>query len=493
MKKYKLELIVFISGSVVMMLELTGSRVLAPFLGTSIFVWTSLIGIILGSLSLGYYLGGKSADKKPSFEKFSLILLIAGLLIAITTVSKNITLNFVEQNITNLRLGAILATTILFAPASIFLGMVSPYAVKLKVKSIDKAGSTVGNLYALSTMGSIAGTFLSGFYLISYIGHTKLLMLLAILMVTTSMLANLKKTLFLKIIIGLTLITYLISVNTADASMENGKIIEIDTLYNNVKIYKDSDYQTLKPIIRMSLNKNSSSAMFEESDELVFTYTKFYDLAKHFNPDFEKSLMIGGAAYSYPKHYLEKFPQATIDVVEIDPALTELAKKYFRLEESPRLRVFHEDGRTFINTTKEKYDVIFGDAFKAYYSIPHQLTTIESVQKMYDALSENGIVLVNVISALEGEKSEFFRAEYHTFSAVFPQVLVFAVYYPDDGTLNQNLILAALKSEKTPSLESPDIELNQYLKQLWKKEIPLDMPILTDDFAPIDKYIMKLL
>ncbi len=493
MKKYKLELIVFISGAVIMMLELTGSRVLAPFLGTSIFIWTSLIGVILASLSLGYFLGGKSADKKPSLEKFSLILLIAGLLIAITTVSKNITLDFVEQNIKNVRTGAVIATLILFAPASIFLGMVSPYAVKLKVKSIDKAGRTVGNLYALSTIGSIVGTFLSGFYLISYIGHTKLLMILAILMVITSMLANLKKTLLLKIVIALTLITYIASANIAQANLEEDGVIEIDTLYNHVKIHKDLDYNSLKPIIRMSLNKNSSSAMFEESDELVFVYTKFYDLAKHFNPDFKKSLMIGGAAYSYPKHYLEKYPEASIDVVEIDPALTDIAKEHFHLKDNPRLRVFHEDGRTFLNTTTEKYDVIFGDAFKAYFSIPYQLTTFESVQKMYNALNKDGIVLINIISALEGEKSEFLRAEYHTFKKVFPQVLVFAVYYPENGLTNQNIMLVALKSENKPGFANEDPELNQYLKHLWKKDIPLDMPVLTDDFAPVDKYIMKLL
>ncbi len=140
MTKYKLEFIVFISGAVVMILEITGSRVLAPYLGTSLFVWTSIIGIILGSLSLGYYLGGKLADKEANYNIFSLIIFIAALLIGSTTVLKEALLQILQVNVSSIKLGAVLAATALFAPASIFLGMVSPYAVKLKMKDLKTSG-----------------------------------------------------------------------------------------------------------------------------------------------------------------------------------------------------------------------------------------------------------------------------------------------------------------------------------------------------------------
>src|SRR3989338_163916 len=172
MKQYKLELIVFLSGAVIMILELTGSRVLAPYLGNSTFVWTSLIGVILGRLSIGYWLGGKVADQKASYENFSLILMIAGVLIGLTTIGKEIILQFIQNSTQSIRIGSLIASIIIFAPASIFLGMVSPYAIRLKIKSIEKSGRTVGNLYALSTIGSIVGTFLAGFWLIAYFGHT---------------------------------------------------------------------------------------------------------------------------------------------------------------------------------------------------------------------------------------------------------------------------------------------------------------------------------
>lgn len=492
MKKYKLELIVFISGAVVMILELTGSRVLAPYLGTSTFVWTSLIGIILGSLSLGYWLGGKVADEKASYENFSLILMIAGVLIGLSTIGKEIILQFIQNTTTSIRIGSIIASIIIFGPASIFLGMVSPYAIRLKIKSIEKSGRTVGNLYAISTIGSIVGTFLAGFYLISYFGHTTLLLMLAIIMILISLLAHFRQFGLFKILLGGLIIAYLVSTQVQAENFEENGVLDTDTPYSRVIIKKGTEANTNREVITMSIGKTNSSAMYTDGDDLVYEYTKFYDLAAHFNPDFKKALMIGGGAYSYPKYFLKKFPDATIDVVEIDPGLAELSKKYFQLKEDPRLQIFHEDGRTFLNKPADKYDVIFGDAFSAFYSIPHQLTTKEAVQKMFDSLNEDGVVLINVISAVEDEKGEFLRAEYRTFKEIFPQVYIFMVNYPEQPKFNQNNMLVALKSEKSASFENDDPILNQYLNHLYKKAIPLDMPILTDEFAPVDKYTMKL-
>lgn len=114
--------------------------------------------------------------------------------------------------------------------------------------------------------------------------------------------------------------------------------------------------------------------------------------------------MFGGAGYSFPKDFLKKYPDSTIEVVEIDPGITELARKYFHLQESPKLTIQHEDGRVFLNRAKKGYDVVFGDAFSSQYSIPYQLTTTEAVQRTYDILNDNGIVILNVISSIEGEK-----------------------------------------------------------------------------------------
>ncbi len=490
MQKYILEIIVFICGASVMVLELIGSRVLAPYLGTSIFIWTSLIGIILGSLSLGYYSGGRISDKYPSYKIFSLVIFLAAIYIAIIALVKFSFLVFLMDKISDIRIGSVIASIILFAPPSILLGMVSPYAVKLKMKDISRSGSTVGNLYAISTVGSIVGTFLAGFYLIPKFGTTSIIYGIAVVLILTSILAYANNFATKRIVTLFIILIILLSHTSYKNALAKNGFIDIDTKYSRVLIYEQKINDKMARFMRCDTNSNS--AMFLNSDELVFKYTKYYDLASHFNPNFKKSLMIGGAAFSYPKYYLEKYKDAEIDVVEIDPKLTELARKYFKLKDSSRLNIFHQDGRIFLNRTKNKYDVIFGDAYRSHHSVPYQLTTKETVQKMYDILNNNGIVLVNIISAVEGEKGKFLRAEYKTFKEVFPQVYIFYVHTPD-GKKSQNLILVALKNKNEPKFTSDDEQLNTFLQNLWTVEIKDDMPVLTDDYAPVDNYIMEQL
>jgi spermidine synthase len=203
--------------------------------------------------------------------------------------------------------------------------------------------------------------------------------------------------------------------------------------------------------------------------------------------------MIGGAGYSFPKDYLKRFRDATLDVVEIDPGFTVLARRYFGLKDDPRLTIHHEDGRTFLNKTHKKYDVFLGDAYRSFYSLPYQLTTVEAVRRIYSALTDDGVAMVNMISSIEGDKGRFLRAEYATFRAVFPQVYLFPVKNPTDGLVVQNIMLVALKSKEKPSFRNSDPELNAYLHQLWAREITSDMPLLTDDYAPVDNYMIKVI
>jgi spermidine synthase len=474
-----------------MVFELVGSRVLGPYFGTSIFVWTSLIGIILGSLSLGYYFGGKIADKKPSFEILALIIFLAAIFIGLTTFLKDFLLVNLQAQFTDTKTASVIASIFLFLPASVLLGMVSPYAVKLKMQNLNTSGSTVGNLYAISTMGSIFGTFLCGFYLIPKFGTNNLLIILSITLIVVSLALSLKKNFKIKVSALVLILICWFAANELKNSAEKNGFIDVDTAYNRIWISDRINQRTNRLVKIMGINNENHSSMFLNSDDLVNEYTKYYHLVAHFNPDFKKTLMLGGAGYSYPKSFLLKYPEGKIDVVEIDPKITELAKEYFRLGENPRLTIHHEDGRVYLNKTKEKYDAIFGDAFTSRYSLPYQLTTKEAVQKKYDVLNDNGVVILNIISAIEGEKGEFLRAEYATYKNIFPQVYLFPVNYKDNGTETQNLILVALKSPQKQEFIDPNSEVNEHLQHLWKKEIVLDMPILTDDYAPVDYYINK--
>lgn len=488
--KYILEIVIFVCGAVVMIFELIGSRVLGPYFGTSIFVWTSLIGIILGSLSIGYYFGGKIADKKPSFESLSLIIFFGAMFVGLTTLIKDLVLSLLQNSIFDVRIASVFASIVLFSPASIFLGMVSPYAVKLKIKSLSTSASTVGNLYAISTTGSIVGTFLSGFYLIPSFGTNKLLIIVTITLIIISLILSTKRLTKINLLALFITIIYWVTVDKFDSVLsKNNQFIDVDTVYNRVWIYNYKDASTGRLTKMMGINNENQSSMFVNSNELVNEYTKYYSLAKHFNPNFKKTLMLGGAGYSYPKDFLAKYKTETIDVIEIDPKITNLAKKYFRLKENSRLNIYHTDGRVFLNTTKKKYDVIFGDAFGSRYSLPYQLTTKQAVQKKYDILNNNGIVILNIISAIDGRKGRFLRAEYLTYKSIFPQVYLFPVAEPNNGKTVQNIILIALKSQKKQIFKSTNQTLDKYLKHVWRNPVDTDMPILTDDFAPVDYYI----
>lgn len=492
MHKYILETAVFVCGAVVMILELAGSRIVAPYFGTSIVVWTSLIGIILGSLSLGYWLGGKFADTDANLKNFSLIIFIASIFTFFIVIIKNPVLSWFGR-IDDMRIGAVLTALFLFFPASLFLGMVTPIAVKLKLSDLNTSGRKIGNLYALSTIGSIAGTFAAGFYLIPYFGSTKIIIFLAVLLTACSLLIALKDIKKLKIFFIIILLTFLY-LPAENFYFAGAKVIaDIDSRYNRLIIYDSTERDSGRPVRNLITDPYGiQSAMYLDYDnELVFDYAKYYFLGEHFNPDFKSSLLIGGGAYSFAKQFLSRYPEKTIDVVEIDPGFTALARKYFNLKDSSRLFIYEQDGRNFIDRTDKRYDIVYLDAFNSALSIPFYLTTEEAVKSLYNILNENGVVLTNLISAVEGDKGMFLRSEYYTYKKIFPHVLIF----PTDKKSPerpQNIILIALKSNQIPAMPGKDAELAVFLENNWQEPIKNDLPLLTDEFAPIDRYSMKM-
>lgn len=185
----------------------------------------------------------------------------------------------------------------------------------------------------------------------------------------------------------------------------------------------------------------------------------------------------------------------SLDVVEIDPETTRLAYKYFNLNKNdPRLRIFHEDGRTYINRTKDKYDIIYVDAFRSFYSVPFQLMTLEAAGKLNNILAENGILVFNIPSALGGKMGKSFQSAYKTFKIAFPALRVYAVSDPKNQEIVQNIVVIGFKSkDRIRESLNDDSEINEQLSNLWEEKMEDNIPILTDDFAPVDFYINKLI
>jgi|WetSurMetagenome_2_1015567.scaffolds.fasta_scaffold02993_8 spermidine synthase len=495
MKKYSLELAVFICGAALMILELAGSRVLAPYVGTSLVVWTSLIGIIMGFLSLGYYVGGKIADREAKPEKLAVVILASAFFVLLIVFINAPILKFVRLIGLNLYSGAIISTLALFAMPSFILGIVSPYAVKLKMSSLDYTGRVVGDLYAISTVGSIVGTFAAGFLLIPFLGTVKILYFITVTLALASLLVWSQKFIKARIFTIFILVILIIISLSRSASASPSNLIDIDSQYSRLWIYKTQMPENKRPILVLSNDPQGiQSGMFlDRDDDLVFKYLKYYRLADLINPNIQNALVIGGAAYSYPKDFLKNHKNANLDVVEIDSKMTELAEKYFHLsKDNPHLHVFHQDARVFLNENKKKYDAIYVDAFNSSLSVPYQLTTREAVQNIYNSLDDGGAVIINLISAIDGDKGKFLRAEYATYQSVFPQLHLFQVYNTDPDK-PQNLILIGVKSTEPANLKSDDAVVHGLLDTRYMRNINLDMPILTDDYAPVDYYTMSLI
>ena len=498
MKKYFPVAIVFFAGMATMIFEVVGARVLGPYFGTSIFVWTSLIGVIMGSLSLGYWFGGKFSVRRAKLHHLAFMLSLSAVFVLLTATLHPWVLERTVKYIYDFKLRTVFSTVILFAPASVLFGMILPYTFKIIMDNLRTTGETVGKLYMFSTVGSILGTLLSGFLLVPVFGFSNTLFSLsiALLLMSTLLLTKKNHVKFLPIPVR---IAFLAGFFWYQQKHKELSYIDKDTQYNRVLIYDSEDEATGRPIKVLRVNDENSSAMYTDKDEgLVFEVLRYYRLVEYFVPDFKSTLMIGGSGYAFPKDYLKRYRHAQMDVVEIDPGLTKLAKLYFNLPEDERLSIYHEDGRTYLNKNKRMYDAIFMDAYKSMLTIPFQLTTKEAVEKIYESLNTRGAVFANVISSLDPETNAFLRAELATYESVFPRVMLFAVQYPHpdktEKTYFQNLMLVGLKSPLSLALPDsiPD-ELKKYLsRQIDLKTIGAG-EVLTDEFAPVEYYASKVL
>lgn len=489
-----LALVVFICGGSVMILELVGSRVLAPYMGTSTIIWTSLIGIILGSLSLGYWWGGQWSDKNPSPKVLSSIIFMSACLILLISFTNDIVLQFISLHISDLRLSTVIGASILFIAPSVLLGMVSPFAVRIQMESVAQSGKLIGRLYAISTIGSIVGTFLAGFWLIPTFGIKQIFILLAVLLVFASILTIaggkwIRRTVVTVLLIGLSL-----TLDSSKYLYGENLIRDVNSDYSRIWIFDVPGEAPEYAMRFMQIGNENSGAIYLNKKKLVNRYLEFYRLSEHFKSGPKQTLMIGGGASVCPMDFLERNPDSTMDVVEIDPTVTRLAKEYFGLKDSERLSIYDEDGRIFLNRNQKQYDIVFIDAFKSAYSIPHHLTTVESMRHVHAALKEDGIAMMNMIGAVEGPNSQLFQSIYKTIESVFPQTRVFLVRDAKEAQQVQNILLVAFKVKNDHKLYSNNSEMNKYLRNLWYEEIRLeDAILLTDNYAPVEGMAQKAL
>lgn len=450
---------VFVSGAVVMALELLGSRLLAPVFGNSIFVWGSLIGVVLAALSAGYYLGGKLADLKPDFRILSILIFAAGLLvIGLPALAPPLFDAIVKLNIGD-RYSPLLATTALLGAPSLLLGMVSPYAIRLAAKSFEKLGRASGNLYVLSTLGSIVGTFFTVFVLIPEFGVNKILLALGVTLLVVAFLglgSRMKIFVLLILLVLPVAAPYLVSrrLTVAAYTLALGDTVyETDTPYHHLVVADAYDPAHQSYVRYLILDDNLHSAMdLKNPDRTVFEYTDYFNLGFLLNPNINRVLFIGGGGFTGPKAFLTNDPNVTVDVAEIDPEVIRVAEVYFGVNASnPRLHIYNEDGRIFLQKTTQEYDLVVLDAYSKSY-VPFHLMTAEFFQLLRQHLTVEGGVVSNLIAAVSGDQARLLMAEVRTMNTVFPNVYLFPVNGAEYHDPQNVEILATLDS--TPLTET---------------------------------------
>ena len=485
MKKYKLEITTFIAGATGMIVELVASRILSPYLGSSNLIWTCIIGMMLAFMSIGYFIGGKISDKYPKMNLLSLFILDASIFISIIPLIEVYAIEPLSKKNISLPIIAIICSTITFGIPSLLLATASPFAVKLKEKDEKQIGQVSGKMSAISTIGSIFGTFLAGFILIPKLGVKNIILMIVVILNILSFILQEEKNIkyiIKSIIILLILVAVVLLGKKLFYQKYQDMILDTDSEYSRIwirKLVNDSgkEYNTLE--VDLGLESIASN-----EKKLTSEYLKYYDLFDYYQENTDNVLLIGGAAYTYPSYYLENFKEKKIDVVEIDPKMTELAQKYFKLDiNNSNLTIYHEDGRRFLNTSNNKYDCILVDAFKGL-NVPFQLTTVEALENEKRLLNGDGIIISNIFSALEGENSKFLRNEYTTYKKIFDNVKVFKVDLgSDDNTEMQNYILVAFNGKQ---IENPE-KFEKYAKLLSTEmtEIDIGGEVLTDDLCDV--------
>ncbi len=527
-----LYLVVFLSGAVLMSLEMVGSRILAPTFGSSIFIWGALIVVVMAALTFGYYFGGRYADRFPSLLMLGTILTGAGIWVCFLPFWTTPVSYFCAE--LGPRMGSLMAAMAFFFIPSVLLATISPFAIKLMSHSLTTIGNTAGRLSAVSSAGSIVGTLLTSFFLIPLMGVRNIILALGFILLGLAFLIvvgndrkitegeslaekgfskDFRRLLLISIIVGLILLGIFGIILSGKSSFfynQSQILYERDSLYHHIMVAESGSIRNLH------FDNSFQSAMDVKNPlEMVFDYTSYLHLGIVAHPKPERVLFIGLGGGSAPKKFLHDYPSIKqIDIVEIDPQVAEVAYRFFDLPKNPKLQVLVQDGRLLIAKKAREiaagrvnpYDMVLIDAYSES-TIPYHLTTVEFLEAVRKVLTPKGVIVSNIVSALAGPKSRLLYSMTRTFKNVFPQAYLFPVgnWYGGSDESARNVILVATMSQeywddqvwqsRAERFQREGLireEVTDYAKVLVSNSLVLNMirenkaPLLSDDYAPVD-------
>jgi spermidine synthase len=520
---------VFVSGAALLGIEIAASRVLSPFFGNSLYVWGALIGVVLTGLAVGYWAGGLLADRFPALGLLLAVIGLGSVSVLLIPLIDEPVLEAIVRWDPGPRADPVAAAIALFGPPSVLFAMVAPVSVRLRIRAVATAGTTAGRLFAISTAGSIVGTFATAFWLIPELGTDQLLAVIAATLFGVLVLVSASQRLVAAAAVALAA--------TAGASVAavriapdttGGRLVGVaarnwspafrirgrdepvgvpeqgfqilfrkDTAYHRIFVVQDDERRYLR------FGSSYQSAMDRNDRFSGFVYTTYFDLARAYVPSARNVLFVGLGGGSAPKLLWRDFPDLQLQAVELDPVVVDVARRYFRLPRDSRLRVSVEDGRRYLVKHSRRYDVIVLDTFFED-GIPFHLTTREFLELVRSRLNPGGVVMTNVIGTLSGKGSKLFRAIYRTYRSVFPTVAVQPVDAGETSDSDpRNLIIVAgegaepsestlLERWRAVRAHTPTApDLDAAIRARIDGAIPVgDVPLLTDDYAPTDALLI---
>ncbi|MDY6764329.1 MAG: fused MFS/spermidine synthase, partial [Halobacteria archaeon] len=392
------------------------------------------------------------------------------------------------------RFSALIPVVLLFGPPVYLLGFITPYAAQLSEK--ESKGEASGQIFAVGTIGSIIGAFGTTFFLIPWLNVEVIKLVFGVLLILGSVIVvgpDISRRIpFKHSVLVLVLLLGAFVGNSYGVTTLGDTVYKTQTPYQNLKVVDDGNVRTLY------LDGQPQSAMYlDRPYRHVFDYTRYFHIPLLMTDDVDRVLFIGGGGFTGPKIFAKKY-NVTVDVVEIDPEVIRVAKEYFRVNESEKLRIYNMDGRRFLETTEKEYDLIILDAYRKD-KVPFHMTTKEFMDLAYDKLDDDGILFANLISAPSGPGSKFYRAEYKTISQVFPRVYSF----PTSNTeFVQNIELIATKSPRKITQEElmernreRDIGIDlSYEIGFYRSNVDTSgVPVLRDGKAPVARLLDPML
>jgi spermidine synthase len=494
-------LIVFLSSACIMTLELVVSRVTAPYVGVSLYTWTIVIGVVLAGISLGNYIGGRLADRWTSPLLLGVIFLISGL-VTLSMLAVDILNTFTDlqkitpEKLTLIALLALFTFVLCFLPC-VILGTISPIVVKLTVRNLDKTGSIVGKIYAYGAFGSIAGTFITGFFLISWFGTYTVIWGVGMLLLLLGLVLLLNHR-WVWLLVSIVLL-FGASITAVNLNWLKGPCTR-ETNYYCIRVLEEKlDGEWVRKLILDRLLHSYSYV--DNPTKLIYSYEKIYAEATAYQAlrkEHLNTLFIGGGGYTFPRYMETLYPQSRLDVIEIDPGVTEIAHQLLGLSRDTEIQTYNEDARVFMKRDPTiTYDLIFGDAFNDL-SVPYHLTTREFNDRVHAWLAEDGLYMVNLI---DGPSGHFMRAYAQTLRLTFDNVyMVQDIDAWRNSTRSTIVFIASATPLDTEMLQSIDTGDGEHrlakfllsedtLNGLLAEESPV---ILSDSYAPIDLMLLPV-